>query len=436
MADLLNFKGVSNDAIFKNQQEKTSDKEKESTIPEIARVEEPKAEENITTFESTGLSFAEKLKKARQEIASETRNRTINPNPTYLPIRGSEEYESAWSEYLQDNPDDAKWKPLLDRIAKQESNFRSVQNYAGAPAYGYFQLWETNLGNSTPEEVLNNPNLQISLAMRLLKSNLSNFTEQDIEKASKLGYSVNAMLGGSWLGGVGGVRKYLNGVDTSDAHHYGGKGGSSVGRYFNIFNFEQGGSLDNLIPIKIGDNEYFVKIARTPKEKQTGLSNVKKLPKNEGMLFIITDRDRDWEDLVSFVMDETSIPLDIIYLNKDFEVIRKRTMSAFSKDVVYGEADYVLEVNAGSPIKLGDELEFVTDTDSEVNSKMLVLGPDGETQMTLDGGERIMSIKDTKVLIKFAKKSDITDRDNDYKALGKRVFKFLDIQDSNEKEYV
>lgn len=135
-------------------------------------------------------------------------------------------------------------------------------------------------------------------------------------------------------------------------------------------------------------------------------------------------------------MDETSIPLDIIYLNKDFKVIRKRTMSAFSKDTVYGEADYVLEVNADSPIKLGDELEFVTDADSEVNSKMLVLGPEGETQMTLDGGERIMSIKDTKVLIKFAKKSDITDRDNDYKALGKRVFKFLDIQDSNEKEYV
>ena len=135
-------------------------------------------------------------------------------------------------------------------------------------------------------------------------------------------------------------------------------------------------------------------------------------------------------------MDETSIPLDIIYLDGDFKVVRKRTIDAFSDEVVYGEADYVLEVNAGSSIKLGDELEFVTDTDNEVNNKMLVLGPKGETQMTLDGGERIMSIKDTKILIKFAKKSEITNNDYDYKALGKRVFKFLDIQNSNEKEYV
>ena len=133
-------------------------------------------------------------------------------------------------------------------------------------------------------------------------------------------------------------------------------------------------------------------------------------------------------------MDDTSIDLDIIYLNGDLKVVRKRTMEAFSKDVVYREADYVLEVNANSNIKLGDELEFVTN--EKLDNTMIVLGPDGETQMTLKGGERVMSIKDTKILIKFAKKSDVTNNDNDYKALGKRVFKFLDIQNSNEKEYI
>lgn len=437
MADLLDFKGVSGNTIPQDQDKETKlSDEKQLVAPVPPEIVQSKIQESTTVPTSSNSSFAEKLRQARVNAANKARDRITNITPTYTPIRGSEDYEAAWARHLEANPQDAEWKPLLDRIAKQESNFKSVQNYAGAPAYGYYQLWETNLGDNTPEEVLNNPDLQISLAMRLLRSNLSNFTEQDIEKARNLGYSINAMLGGAWLGGVGGVRKYLEGVDTTDAHHYGGKGGSSVGRYFNIFNFEQGGSLDNLIPIKVGENEYFVKIAKTSKEKQTGLSNVKKLPENEGMLFIISDSDKDWEGQISFVMDETSIPLDIIYLDGDFKVVRKRTIDAFSDEVVYGEADYVLEVNAGSSIKLGDELEFVTDTDNEVNNKMLVLGPNGETQMTLDGGERIMSIKDTKILIKFAKKSEVTNNDNDYKALGKRVFKFLDIQNSNEKEYV
>ena len=35
---------------------------------------------------------------------------------------------------------------------------------------------------------------------------------------------------------------------------------------------------------------------------------------------------------------------------------------------------------------------------------MMVLDVEGNAQMTLDGGERIFSIKNTKILIKFAKK--------------------------------
>ena len=42
----------------------------------------------------------------------------------------------------------------------------------------------------------------------------------------------------------------------------------------------------------------------------------------------------------------------------------------------------------------------------------------------------------TKTLIKFAKRAYSTNNDNDYKALGKRVFKFIQVQDSNEPEFV
>ena len=72
---------------------------------------------------------------------------------------------------------------------------------------------------------------------------------------------------------------------------------------------------------------------------------------------------------------------------------------------------FVLEVNADSGIKKGDELEFTTD--EKINKKMLVLDKDGKSQMELVGGERIFSRPNTKTLIKFAKKAKSTELDRD-----------------------
>ena len=133
-------------------------------------------------------------------------------------------------------------------------------------------------------------------------------------------------------------------------------------------------------------------------------------------------------------MEDTNIPLDIVFIDNNFEVLQVSKGEPLAAEPIYGKGDYVLEVNSDSQIIVGDELEFKTN--KSVNNKMMVLDVEGNAQMTLDGGERIFSIKNTKILIKFAKKSTATGKDNDYKALGKRVFKFLKIQDSNEPEYV
>lgn len=133
-------------------------------------------------------------------------------------------------------------------------------------------------------------------------------------------------------------------------------------------------------------------------------------------------------------MEDTSIPLDIIYINSDLEVTNIFEGVPYSKDLLTGEAAFVLEVNKDSGIKIGDELDF----ESKENraSKMLVLDSEGKPQMELDGGERIFSRKHTKTLIKFANKASLTGKDNDYRALGKRMFKFLGIQDETDPEYV
>ena len=136
-------------------------------------------------------------------------------------------------------------------------------------------------------------------------------------------------------------------------------------------------------------------------------------------------------------MKDTEIPLDIIFINDDLEVTAVYEGKPNDLSMLEGECTYVLEVNQNSGIKVGDELDFEPENKQiKKSDKMLVLDSGGEVQMELDGGERIFSRKHTKTLIKFAKKAATTDNDNDYRALGKRMFKFLQVQTDTDPEYV
>lgn len=181
--------------------------------------------------------------------------------------------------------------------------------------------------------------------------------------------------------------------------------------------------------ILINNKEYNVKEAHTEEEKEKGLQGVKELSENEGMLFFFDSPEPCW-----FWMRDTEIPLDIIFINDDQEVIQ--VSQGKPNDETHIECiqpvAYVLEVNQGSGIKEGDELDF----EEESAPVMKVLAQDGSTQVELWSGERIFSRKNTKVLIKKAKKSDLTKDDKDYRALGRFMFKCIKIQDERKPEYV
>lgn len=183
--------------------------------------------------------------------------------------------------------------------------------------------------------------------------------------------------------------------------------------------------------IEIGDKEYNVEVARTEEEKIKGLQEKESLGENEGMLFIY-----DEPQELAFWMKDTAIPLDIVFMDEDGEVISVKQGQPYDETLLEEDGVmYVLEVNQNSGIQPGDELDM-EDDDDDKQPVMKVLAPDGSTQMELEGGERIFSRKNTKTLIKMAKRAYSSELDKDYKALGKKVFKYLHIQDTNTPEYV
>ncbi len=65
-----------------------------------------------------------------------------------------------------------------------------------------------------------------------------------------------------------------------------------------------------------GRGSYTLWVADTPKKKSLGLSGIKSLPKKHGMIFVY---DNDVQN--SFTMKNTFIPLIIIFLDKNFEIL-------------------------------------------------------------------------------------------------------------------
>lgn len=110
-------------------------------------------------------------------------------------------------------------------------------------------------------------------------------------------------------------------------------------------------SLLATFDIEIADNEY---------ERQTGLMNRQDMQNDQAMLFIF-----DEEDYRSFYMKNTYIPLDIIYLDDQGEIISfqydAKPMDETSLPSI-SPAKYVLEIKAGLSekfdIQIDDKIKF------------------------------------------------------------------------------
>jgi uncharacterized protein len=104
-----------------------------------------------------------------------------------------------------------------------------------------------------------------------------------------------------------------------------------------------------------------IEIADDDLKRERGLMFRRQMELNHGMLFIFAE-----EELRSFWMKNTYLPLDILYLNAQRKIIRiHENVATLNERSVPSEmpAKYVVEVNAGFcalyGIQLGDWISFI-----------------------------------------------------------------------------
>jgi uncharacterized protein len=114
--------------------------------------------------------------------------------------------------------------------------------------------------------------------------------------------------------------------------------------------------------VEIHDQVILVEVVDTPEERQLGLMHREELCEHCGMLFVFEE-----EDEHSFWMKNTLIPLDIIFIDKDFFIVDIIRADPCEEDPCefYTPSDivlYAVEVNQGFSeeygVVVGDEATF------------------------------------------------------------------------------
>lgn len=96
-------------------------------------------------------------------------------------------------------------------------------------------------------------------------------------------------------------------------------------------------SANTFFPINMGESTLQLQLALTPAEQQKGLMFRKELPKNHGMLFLAERPKKQ-----GFWMKNTSLPLDIGYLDASGQLMEIHKLFPFDETGVASRSDQIL----------------------------------------------------------------------------------------------
>lgn len=117
-------------------------------------------------------------------------------------------------------------------------------------------------------------------------------------------------------------------------------------------------SKSNQNSVTITGKIFTVEVADTPDERAKGLMGRLVLGRNQGMLFVFEDAAPR-----HFWNQDTLVPLDVVFI-EDGRVVAVEQLPKFDRAIgpvtvsPAAPARYVLELNQGSGVKVGDEASF------------------------------------------------------------------------------
>lgn len=115
----------------------------------------------------------------------------------------------------------------------------------------------------------------------------------------------------------------------------------------------RGGPVNRNLPsttIQLGSQRFIVEIAKDEPTRRTGLMNRPSMPPDHGMIFVFPV-----QQPLGFWMDNTLIPLDIIYLDREGRVVSIHSMQPLDlrKVASAAPAKYAIELNHGAAARTG-----------------------------------------------------------------------------------
>jgi len=111
--------------------------------------------------------------------------------------------------------------------------------------------------------------------------------------------------------------------------------------------------LEERIDVVLSGETFRVEVARTAEQKRQGLMLRESIGPREGMIFVYNT-----DQHLSFWMKDTIIPLTLVFLSKNGEILQVEYLKPFSLKTVISKraARYGLELPAGVLEELGVEV--------------------------------------------------------------------------------
>lgn len=111
-----------------------------------------------------------------------------------------------------------------------------------------------------------------------------------------------------------------------------------------------GQRIEERVTLVIGGQEFRIEVARTDEQQRVGLMHRRRLGQREGMLFVYPA-----DQHLSFWMKNTLIPLTLLFLSRDGEILQVESLQPGSLKAVESKraARYALELGRGVLEPLG-----------------------------------------------------------------------------------